>query len=650
MSDTETDADYEPVATRRKNSYKKATPAASSENRARERSTTGKQTRQKEYDNNREMNMSKISEKSIQAAKNLTTKVKHFFGINKQQQVNPYPYQYPFTYQPQQQLIFTPQNQQLLNQYQQLMMFQQATLNQQRTNVEPEPSTESPNEINQNQQDEANLKTINKKKESHVTRIEKLQKDARIETEKRQKIFKSVFIGLSLGEYKDSDLISEIHKHKPNIYVRKSYINENDELVILTTKEEDHEELKKEWANTAFGDGIQLSEMEVDLPKRKLYHCVIRGVRRNLDEQEILGKVEQKYGITKLPNEEIEKTLFCEANTYFKSGMNNILKGGRPHGGIGWIIKKTLKQENKIIFYSERITSLEIGLLTIIGVYMTANGQLNSNMEHKYDINELANLINYLEKNNKCYIVVGDFNSDPNRNKPFDQELKALIKKEGLTCFEEKWNNYSYSYSNGVHYSLIDHVISTSKVVDIIESVEILKPNVLNISDHLPIKTKIKLEIEIVNQSEKKGRKKKQIHRQQINWNDKEIQIKYASLLENEILSQKLIEKLEDSDPINIKSVIDEIINSLHSSMISCSKKVNNNKILCKIKRKSKDWWDEKLEKLHTEMKQQLWIYKQSSYTDSQSKIKYKRLKQDFRNTQRKNLNDHGALSNEKEE
>ncbi|RMZ93896.1 hypothetical protein BpHYR1_001354, partial [Brachionus plicatilis] len=135
--------------------------------------------------------------------------------------IKPYPYQYPFTYQPQQQLIFTPQNQQLLNQYQQLMMFQQATLNQQRTNVEPEPSTESPNEINQNQQDEANLKTINNKKER-----------------------------LSLGEYKDSDLISEIHKHKPNIYVRKSYINENDELVILTTKEEDHEELKKEWANT----------------------------------------------------------------------------------------------------------------------------------------------------------------------------------------------------------------------------------------------------------------------------------------------------------------------------------------------------------------------------------------------------------------
>ncbi|RNA17576.1 Retrovirus-related Pol poly from transposon [Brachionus plicatilis] len=217
-------------------------------------------------------------------------------------------------------------------------------------------------------------------------------------------------------------------------------------------------------------------------------------------------------------------------------------------------------------------------------------------MEHKYDINELANLINYLEKNNKCFIVVGDFNSDPNRNKPFDQELKALIKKEGLTCFEEKWNNYS-------------------KVVDIIESVEIFKPNSIKVR--------------------KKGRKKKQIHRQQINWNDKEIQINYASLLENEILSQKLIEKLEDSDPINIKSVIDEIINSLRSSMICCSKK-----------RKSKDWWDEKLEKLHTELKQQLWIYKQSSYTDSQSKIKYKRLKQDFRKTQRKNLNDFTKLLN----
>ncbi|RNA07429.1 hypothetical protein BpHYR1_045150 [Brachionus plicatilis] len=57
----------------------------------------------------------------------------------------------------------------------------------------------------------------------------------------------------------------------------------------------------------------------------------------------------------------------------------------------------------------------------------------------------------------------------------------------------------------------------------------------------------------------------------------------------------------------------------------------------------SKVWWDEKLEKIHTEMKQELWSHKASGFKDTRIKKKYKRLKQEFRNKQRKNLKEENS-------
>ncbi|RNA19538.1 DNA replication licensing factor MCM2 [Brachionus plicatilis] len=93
-----------------------------------------------------------------------------------------------------------------------------------------------------------------------------------------------------------------------------------------------------------------------------------------------------------------------------------------------------------------------------------------SNVKTFYD-SELFKMMKYSYDSSKkqitqIFFIVGDFNSDSYRNKLFDQELKTLISKKKLTFCDKKTGMHLYSYTNVVHFSLIDHVISTiSKII-----------------------------------------------------------------------------------------------------------------------------------------------------------------------------------------
>ena len=315
------------------------------------------------------------------------------------------------------------------------------------------------------------------------------------------------------------------------------------------------------------------------------------------------------------------------------SGMNNYNGKGRPYGGVGWIVSKKLEKNYSVRLHTKRITSLEIGNLTLIGVYLTANNSKNESMiEHIIDIKDLETLIDELDKKNKEYIIVGDFNSDPIRNKKFDRELTSFLSKRNLKCLEKEFDNFEYTYSNDQHKSFIDHIVTTIETSNRVLNATIIRPDPLNQSDHLPLKVKIKVNIN----KEKIDDKKSVQLKKKVDWKNSFIQREYANKLEQEIQKNRLIEKVYQ-DPIG-KRRLDEIINTLHRIMINCSDKMVNKSNEYKYKRKSKEWWDEKLEKTHTDMKQELWNYKASGFKDMKIKKRYKRLKQEFRNQQRKNL------------
>lgn len=51
--------------------------------------------------------------------------------------------------------------------------------------------------------------------------------------------------------------------------------------------------------------------------------------------------------------------------------MENKIKVGRPYGGIGWLINKSLRMNYEVIFTNERISHIEFENIIIIGVYLT---------------------------------------------------------------------------------------------------------------------------------------------------------------------------------------------------------------------------------------------------------------------------------------
>ncbi|RNA04085.1 hypothetical protein BpHYR1_024453 [Brachionus plicatilis] len=481
-SDTGTDDEYGqryPQRTR-KNSYKKSTGKnISLETRVNERRDDGKKTRHKEYDTNREINnMSTISEKSIIETitqNNITTRLLNIFRWNKQPQN--YNEQFRFQYQ-QLQNQFNNQYQLMHNQYQSLLQQQvhnqqmktQKTTNQDLTqhhinphrNINNQDQYTNTNTVQpqtsqtQNTHNRVNLNAnrINNNNISNEINKEKQENDKEIR--ERPKFFKSKFNGPSIKNYKEANLIKEIRKFKEDICIRNAYINDKNELIIITGKEED--------------------QLKIDELKRK----------------------------------------------------------------------------------------------------------------------------------NKEYIIVGDFNSDPIRNKKFDRELISLLSKRNLKCIEKEFDNFEYTYSNDQHKSFIDHIVTTIETSNRVLNVTIVRPDPLNQSDHLPLKVKIKVNIDKETENEKKNVQVKK----KVEWKNRFIQLEYANKLEQEIQKNRLIEKVYQ-DPIG-KQELDEIINILHRIMINCSKKMENKLNSNKYKRKSKVWWDEKLEKIHTEMKQELWSYKAS--------------------------------------
>ncbi|RNA09841.1 hypothetical protein BpHYR1_000268 [Brachionus plicatilis] len=61
-------------------------------------------------------------------------------------------------------------------------------------------------------------------------------------------------------------------------------------------EEEEQNIRKTEWPKEAFEGGLTLCENQEATPKKKRFYCVIRGKRRNLDENEIVDELENEYG------------------------------------------------------------------------------------------------------------------------------------------------------------------------------------------------------------------------------------------------------------------------------------------------------------------------------------------------------------------
>ena len=151
------------------------------------------------------------------------------------------------------------------------------------------------------------------------------------EIRERPKFFKSKFNGPSIKNYKEANLIKEIRKFKGNICIRNAYINDKNELIIITGKEEDQLKINEEWPTNAFENGITLCENEQHTSKKRVYYSVIRGVRRNLEEEEIKDELENEYGIKsiiRIMDKDKQRTTLLKVSTEDETDHIYLLKNG----------------------------------------------------------------------------------------------------------------------------------------------------------------------------------------------------------------------------------------------------------------------------------------------------------------------------------
>jgi hypothetical protein len=145
-----------------------------------------------------------------------------------------------------------------------------------------------------------------------------------------------------------------------------------------------------------------------------------------------------------------EQLMNKDYRVYHKSAMSEETtnrRAGRPHGGIAWVIKKSLARHARVQFKSERVSTCVIGDICMIGVYMPYNkNSTESEVEYEAILAEIFELIS---ENDPKILLLGDFNSDLYRLKGFDDILRNGIETEKLICIDCLFTQkVGYTYKN----------------------------------------------------------------------------------------------------------------------------------------------------------------------------------------------------------
>ena len=146
-------------------------------------------------------------------------------------------------------------------------------------------------------------------------------------------------------------------------------------------------------------------------------------------------------------------------------------------------------------FLSSNISSIKIksqdSIITIIGVYCIYNNNTSDNLQiYEHQLSILTSLCEELINDNNNFILLGDFNADPFRNKySFDRLFSEFISSNNLIkCIT--YRNHDFTYSNSVTTACIDHILinnnSNLKFCD-----SLIEHNINNTSDHNAIKIKL---------------------------------------------------------------------------------------------------------------------------------------------------------------
>lgn len=258
-----------------------------------------------------------------------------------------------------------------------------------------------------------------------------------------------------------------------------------------------------------------------------------------------------------------------------KSSIEEYYHTGRPHGGIGWIITKTLVDRITINFINQNTSTLTLGNeFKLVGTYLPTGKRSN-----EYQ-NELLTITDIINNTSIDVIIMGDLNGDVTRintRRPYknDRLLDGWLKDEGR-IHDMQWISRLYTqrtahtYKNTQHESMIDYVLLANKQGrNWIKQVNIITPmgEVTNNSDHIPIQTLVEIttpeQITVPNRIEDHGTTKvvEKVKPRQLKWDNMREKLEYERALNKKIQESGFVNKHK------IDGSISDAVEELHNIM-----------------------------------------------------------------------------------
>ncbi len=117
----------------------------------------------------------------------------------------------------------------------------------------------------------------------------------------------------------------------------------------------------------------------------------------------------------------------------------------------------------------------------------------NTITKYAHSQSNLSMISSLIKERSGPVIIMGDFNSDTNRQKRFDNDFKKFIVDNKLSKTHDLYNNNDHTYRNGSYTSQIDHILLNDIAKKIAQSSNIIN-SYMDLSDHKPVDLLIRVE------------------------------------------------------------------------------------------------------------------------------------------------------------
>ena len=158
---------------------------------------------------------------------------------------------------------------------------------------------------------------------------------------------------------------------------------------------------------------------------------------------------------------------------------------GRPYGGTAILYKKSLSKFISVLpSYDSCITSIKIGSLLLLTVYMPTDYNDDDSMDLYYDVCAKITAT-YSESDSVNIMVIGDMNCQPGSR--FFPILSSMLNDNNLLLADmmNMSNVFTYCSDSGACTTWIDHIVCNHDLYGLMNDMNVLLDYVC--SDHRPI-------------------------------------------------------------------------------------------------------------------------------------------------------------------